>query len=149
MAIVFQLSWRVLCLASVALHIKWGDGALLLIGDFNFSESLLILIYVLLQSLQETLGMLGSHDNTTAHLRLSQPREDAREVEHEVGVRVSYEGEVGVNAYAYFWGESNLYLWVFLFFHFIMFLKFIQKLRSIHHEKHSFGVYETLYHLQR
>lgn len=112
---------KLLCLASVALHIERSDCALLLVGDFYLAECLLILIDILLQSLQETLCVLGSHDDTAAHLWLSQSGKDAGEVEYEISVRVSYECEVGINAYAYFRGESDLDLWVFLFFHFIIF----------------------------
>ena len=75
---------KLLCLASVALHIERSDCALLLVGDFYLAECLLILIDILLQSLQETLCVLGSHHYAAANLRLLHTGKHTCEVEDEV-----------------------------------------------------------------
>ena len=65
---------------------KRSNRALGLSGQFDFSELLLILVDILLQSAEQSLGVLGSHDDAAAHLGLRHSGQMAGKIEHEIAV---------------------------------------------------------------
>ena len=61
-----------------------GSARLLLLGELDLTEVLLILLDVVVEGHEETLSVLGSHYVAAAYLRLLQSGEHASEVEDKV-----------------------------------------------------------------
>ena len=111
-----------LCLAFG--HAKGGSGAAAGLGCFvqvDGAEHLLVLIYIVLEGVEQALGVLGGEDDAALDVGLGHAGEDADEVENHLGGGVGDDGQVGVDAFGYLGREFNLKLIVvFLIFHGVM-----------------------------
>jgi hypothetical protein len=67
-----------------------GSARLLLLGELDLTEVLLILLDVVVEGHEETLSVLGSHYDAAAYLRLLQSQ----------GLQIELKPEIGVGVYA-------------------------------------------------
>ena len=96
-----------------------GNGARFLIGNLNLSILALIAHDILLQCGQETLGMLGSQDDTALDGGLGHAGQHPRKVEDKVARRVGDDGKVGILSLRHLGRQLYLQslLLLFLFVH--------------------------------
>ena len=79
-----------------------------LASDGDSAELLLVFADVVLQGVEQALGMLGGEDDAALHLGLGEAGEGGNEVGNELRLGVSQNNEVGVHATGYF--GAKLYL---------------------------------------
>ena len=107
-------------LSGVALRHAEGSGgaaALRLLGCFGESDGtvrLLIFHDVVLQRIEEALGMLGRQNDAALHVGFRQTGKHADEVKHYFGAGVSDDGEVGIDALSHFGSQFNFQLTIVL-----------------------------------
>ena len=81
-----------------------------LLGCFGESDGtvrLLIFHDVVLQRIEEALGMLGRQDDAALHVGFRQTGKHADEVKHYFGAGVSDDGEVGIDSLSHFGSQGN------------------------------------------
>ena len=107
------------CLGFAGVHVEGRDGSsgtgLLTLLQLDFAKLLFILLQVVLQGEEESLGVFGSHDDTAAHFGFLHAGHHADEVENELAGRVGEDGEVAIHALCHLGLQLNLKLLVLLF----------------------------------
>lgn len=82
--------------------------------DVNGTKLALVLLNIILQSTQKTLGMLGRHDDARHHLRTLCTGESGCEIQNKLGLGMTNNSQIGIFTNCHFGRDGYLYL-IFLF----------------------------------
>ena len=81
-----------------------------MVRQLDGTERMLVLGDIILQGMEQALGMLRSHDDTRLHARLGHTRQHPHEVEDKFRTGMSDDGQIGVDTLGDLFPQFDLHL---------------------------------------